>query len=305
MAKRIVILGATGFIGRALSRSLLEADYEVVALSRNKIKGKEILGEQIRIAEWDSKSAKGWEDLANGAYAIINLAGENLGSGRWTEKKKKAILESRLNAGKAVGMAVNLVQSKPKVVIQASAIGYYGSRSDEILNESSLPGKGFLSEIAKRWEESTKEIEPQVRRVTIRTGIVLGRGGGTLDRLAQLFRIFLGGHFGNGRQWFSWIHLDDEVEAIQFLLEREDLRGVFNLSAPEQLRMKDFCRILGEIMKRPSWLPIPGFALRLFLGEMAEEMLLSGQRVVPERLIEAGYRFVYPKPEPALKEILG
>jgi uncharacterized protein (TIGR01777 family) len=305
MTKRIVILGATGFIGRVLSRSLLEAGYEVVALSRNKIKAREILGEQIRVAEWDSKSVKGWKDLANGAYAIINLVGENLGTGRWTEKKKQAILESRLKAGRAVSMAVNLVQDKPKVIIQASAIGYYGSRSDEILNESSLSGEGFLSEVAKQWEDSTKEIELQVRRVIIRTGIVLGRSGGTLVRLAQLFRFFLGGYFGSGKQWFSWIHLDDEVKAIRFLMEREDLQGVFNLTSPEQLRMKDFCRLLGKTIKRPSWLPIPGFALRLFLGKMAEEMLLAGQRVVPNRLMKAEYKFIYPKAEEALKEIFG
>jgi len=305
MIKRIVILGATGFIGRALCRSLLEAGYEVVALSRNKIKGKEILGEKVKIVEWDSRSVKGWEDLANGAYAIINLAGENLSSGRWTEKRKVAILESRLNAGKAVVMAVNLVQNKPKVVIQASAIGYYGSRPDEVLDESSPPGEGFLSEVAKRWEDSTKEIEHQIRRIIIRTGIVLGRGGGVLSRLVPPFRFFVGGPPGSGKQWFSWIHLDDEVEAIRFLMEREDLQGVFNLTAPEQFIMKDFYHTLGKTMRRPSWLPIPGIVLRLLFGEMAEETILSGQRVFPKRLMEAGYRFIYPEAESALKEIFG
>jgi len=304
MKMRVIILGATGFIGRALCKFLMGAGYEVVALTRNKNRGREILGKGIEVVEWDSKSAEGWESHANGAYAIINLAGENLSSGKWTQKRKEAILESRLKAGKAVNMAIQLVQSKPKVVVQASAIGYYGSRSDEILNESSLSGEGFLPEVAKEWEDSTKEIEPKVRRIIIRTGLVLGRGGGVLSRLIRPFRFLLGGPPGSGKQWFSWIHLDDEVGAIRFLMEREDLQGVFNLTAPEQLMMKDFYRLLGKTMRRPSWLPIPGIVLRLLFGEMAQETILSGQRVVPKRLMEAGYKFSYPKAEEALEEIL-
>jgi uncharacterized protein (TIGR01777 family) len=304
MKKRIIILGATGFIGKALSRSLIEEGYEVVALSRSQNKGRKALGEHVKIVEWDSKSTKGWENYVEGAQAIVNLIGENLASGRWTQERRKSILESRLNAGKAVNMAIQLAQSKPKVVIQASAIGYYGSRSDEILDESSDPGEGFLSGVAVKWEDSTKEIEPLVRRVIIRTGLVLGQEGGVLSRLVQPFRFFLGGPPGSGKQWFSWIHLDDEVGAIRFLIEREDLQGAFNLTAPEQLMMKDFYHTLGKAMKRPSWLPIPGFVLRILFGEMAEETILSGQRAVPKRLMEAGYKFDYPKAEEALKEIL-
>jgi uncharacterized protein (TIGR01777 family) len=304
MKMRVIILGATGFIGRSLCKILVGAGYEVVALTRDKNKGREILGKGIEVVEWDSKSAEGWESHANGAYALVNLIGENLASGRWTQERKKSILESRLNAGKAVSMAIQLAQSKPKVVIQASAIGYYGSRSDEILDESSDPGEGFLSEVAVKWEDSTKEVEPQARRVIIRTSPVLGRGGGILTRLIRPFRFFLGGPVGSGKQWFSWIHLDDEVGAIRFLMERDDLQGVFNLTAPEQLMMKDFYHTLGKAMRRPSWLPMPGFVLRLFFGEMAEETILSGQRVVPKRLMEAGYKFIYPKAEEALKEIL-
>jgi len=301
---RVIILGATGFIGRTLSKLLMRAGYEVVALTRHKNRGREILGQGIEIVEWDSKSAEGWENQANGAYAIINLIGENLASGRWTQERKKSILESRLKAGKAVIMAIQSAQSKPKVVVQASAVGYYGSRSDEILDESSNPGEGFLAEVAVKWEDSTKEVEPQVRRVIIRTGPVLGRQGGILTRLRRPFRFFLGGPPGSGKQWFSWIHLDDEVGAIRFLLEREDLQGVFNLTAPEPLMIKDFYHTLGKAMRRPSWFPIPGFGLRLLFGEMAQETILSGQRVVPKRLMEAGYRFNYPQAVEALKEIL-
>ena len=300
---RVIILGATGFIGRSLCKILVGAGYEVVALTRDKNKGREILGKGIEVVEWDSKSAEGWESHANGAYALVNLIGENLASGRWTQERKKSILESRLNAGKAVSMAIQLAQSKPKVVIQASAIGYYSSRSDEILDESSEPGEGFLSEVAVKWEDSTKEVEPQVRRAIIRTSPVLGRSGGILTRLIRPFRFFLGGPVGSGKQWFPWIHLDDEVGAIRFLMEREDLQGAFNLTAPAQLMMKDFYHTLGKAMRRPSWLPIPGFVLRLLFGEMAQETILSEQRVVPKRLMEAGYKFIYPKAEEALKEI--
>ena len=300
---RVIILGATGFIGRTLSQSLVEEGYEVIALTRSQNRGREILGDQVKIVEWDGKSAEGWEKYVEGAYAIVNLIGENLASGRWTKERKKSILESRLKAGKAVSMAIQLAQSKPKVVIQASAIGYYGSRSDEILDESSDPGEGFLSEVTVKWEDSTKEIEPQVRRVIIRTGPVLGCEGGILSRLIRPFRFFVGGPPGSGKQWFSWIHLDDEVGAIRFLMEREDLQGVFNLTAPEQLMMKDFYHTLGKAMGRPSWLPVPGFVLRLLFGEMAQETILSGQKVVPMRLMKAGYEFVYPKAEAALEEI--
>jgi uncharacterized protein (TIGR01777 family) len=288
-----------------LCQSLVSDGYDVIALSRNKIRGKEILGEKVTVVEWDSRSAKGWESYANSAQAIINLAGENLSSGRWTRKKKQSILKSRLSAGRAVVEAVKLAKKKPKVVIQASAMGYYGPRLDEIIDESSSAGEGFLVDVAKQWEHSTKEIESMTRRVIVRTGVVLGRDGGALPRLAQPFRFFLGGPLGTGRQWFSWIHLEDEVRAIRFLMEKESAQGPFNLTAPEQLKMRDFCRILGKIMKRPCWIMVPGFALRILLGEMAKEMLLSGQRVVPKRLKEEGYKFVYPEARLALEELLG
>ena len=303
---RVIITGATGFIGKALCQELTEAGYEVVALSRNPETGTKILGEKVKVAQWDGKTAKGWGNLANGAYAVINLAGENISSGRWTEKRKKIILESRLNAGKAVVEAVKIAKEKPKVVIQASGIGYYGSHADEIVDEDFPPGKGFMPEVAQQWELSTKAVElVGVRHIIIRTGIVLGKDGGAFPRLALPFRLFFGGRLGNGEQWFSWIHLEDEVRAIRFLMEKEDLSGVFNLTAPGALKEKDFARILGDVMRRPSWFPVPGFVLRLLIGEMAEELLLTGQRIVPKRLLDAGVEFFYPEAEFALRDILG
>jgi len=303
---RIIVTGATGFIGKALCFRLIEEKYDVVALSRSKEKGEKIFGTDATVVEWDGRSPDVWQDYANGAYAIVNLAGENIGSGRWTPKRKQSILQSRLDGGRAVAEAVKFAEKKPMVVIQASAIGYYGSRGGEIIDESSSPGEGFLVDVVKKWEQSTKEVETQkIRRVIIRSGLVLGKEGGVFLRLVKPFRYFIGGHLGSGKQWFSWIHLEDEVKAILFLIEREDLSGVFNLTAPHQLIQKDFFYILGKIMKRPSWFPVPGFVLRLIFGEMAKDTLLSGQRVVPRRLIEAGYQFLYPQADLALNEILG
>lgn len=302
----VIVIGATGFIGKALCAHLAEKGYEIIALSRNPAKGEDILGTKAKVIQWDGQSSRGWLNHAQTALAIVNLAGENLASGRWTDEKKQAILQSRLDAGRAVVETIRLAQARPKVLVQASAIGFYGPRQDEVVDESFPSGEGFLSEVARRWESSTQEVEAKkVRRVIIRTGIVLGKEGGALPRLIKPFRFFAGGPLGNGKQWISWIYLEDEVRAILFLIEREDLSGVFNLTAPHPLPQTDFARILGKFLKRPSWLPVPGFLLRLLLGDMAEEMLLSGQRVAPARLLDAGFRFLYPEPEPALKDILG
>jgi len=304
-ARRTIVIGATGFIGKAFCCLLVEDDYEVVVLSRSLEKVKETFGDRVSGVKWDGKTSRGWEDSANRAFAIINLAGENLAQGRWTKKKKQSILESRLNAGQAVVEAVKSVPDKPKVLIQASAIGYYGSRQDEPLDEFSSPGEGFLSQVVQQWELSTQEVESlNVRRIICRSGLALGKEGGALPRLLLPFRFFVGGPLGRGKQWFSWIHLQDEVRAIRFLMERRDLSGVFNLASPNPLRQKDFSRILGKVMKRPSWLPLPAPLFRLFLGEKAKETLLSSQKVVPNRLLEAGFKFLFPDLELALREIL-
>lgn len=302
---KVIITGATGFIGRVLSRRLVEAGYDVVALSRDPESGRRLLGHDIEILEWDGRSAKGWGGQADGACAIINLAGEGIASGRWTEKKKQRIVKSRLDAGRALMDAITRAKSKPKAVIQSSGIGYYGSRGDESLDESSSAGKGFLPDLAREWEESTRGVETLgVRHVTIRTGIVLGSDGGALPRLLTPFRFFVGGPLGSGKQGFPWIHIADEIEAIRFLMESQELRGAFNLTAPEQISMKQFCRTLGRVMGRPSWFRVPGFLLRLLYGRMADEALLSGQKAIPQKLLAAGYRFRYPDAESALSQIL-
>lgn len=306
MSQTVIISGATGFIGTVLVKKLVARNYHVVVLSRNPGKAAAFNSSQVKVVAWDGRSANGWGHYADGAYGIINLAGENIAAGRWTPARKTAILQSRLAAGRAIVEAVTLSARKPRVVIQASGIGYYGNRGDTVLDETSSAGTGFLSDVAIQWEKSTEPVEALgVRRAIIRTGIVLGRGGGFLSRVLLPFKLFMGGCMGSGRQWLSWVHMEDEVSAICFLLEQDAAQGAFNLSSPQPLNAKDFFAEVGRALGRPSWLPVPGFALRMLLGEMAEELILSGQRALPARLLEAGYAFHYPSARGALNNILG
>ena len=241
MSQTVIISGATGFIGTVLVKKLVARNYHVVVLSRNPGKAAAFNSSQVKVVAWDGRSANGWGHYADGAYGIINLAGENIAAGRWTPARKTAILQSRLAAGRAIIEAVTLSARKPRVVIQASGIGYYGNRGDTVLDETSSAGTGFLSDVAIQWEKSTEPVEALgVRRAIIRTGIVLGRGGGFLSRVLLPFKLFMGGCMGSGRQWLSWVHMEDEVSAICFLLEQDAAQGAFNLSSPQPLSAKDF-----------------------------------------------------------------
>ncbi len=234
----------------------------------------------------------------------MNLAGDNIGSGRWTAGKKRAIRESRIDAGRAVTAAVSAARAKPEIVLQASAIGWYGDRGDEKLAEDSARGEGFLPSVAREWEDSTAEVEDLgVRRVIVRTGVVLGRGG-MLERAVFPFRLFAGGIPGGGRPWFSWIHLRDAVRAIRFVIERKDASGVYNLTSPAPVRAAEFYRRLGGTLHRPVWMPVPAFALKIAFGEMARELMLSGQLVLPERLLEAGFDLSFRASNRRLRKFL-
>ena len=277
----------------------------MVALSRDAEGARESIGNTAKVVQWDARTPTGWDHEADGAHAIINLAGENLASGRWNQARKSRILQSRLDTTKAIVEIVKSLHNKPKVVILASAIGYYGPRGDDQLDEAAAPGEGFLANVCRQAERFAEEIQGLgVRCAIIRSGVVLGRSGGALPRMILPFRLYLGGHLGSGRQWCSWISLDDEVAAIRFLMENENLQGVFNLTAPQPVTMKEFCHILGRVLNRPAWLNVPAFAAQLALGEMADEMLLSGQRVLPVRLPAAGFKFKYPDLEEALSDII-
>ncbi len=300
-----MITGATGFVGRVLSSRLIQAGYEVTALSRNPEKNSTLLPQNTRLIKWDGHSCDQWIDCISGATALINLAGENIGTGRWTRAKKQRVLQSRLNISKAIISAVEKADPKPKALIQASGIGYYGMRGEELLDEDSSLGTGFLAEVSTQWEQSIRPIEKHgVRLAIIRLAPVLGKNGGMITRLLPPFRFFLGCVPGSGRQWFSWIHLEDVVAIIQLLIENQDTSGIFNLTAPNPLHAKQFYRLLAKLMHRPAVLRIPAFALRLILGEMADELLMADQRAIPKKLLDKGYAFKYPTAESALTEIL-
>lgn len=312
---RVVLLGGSGFIGGALTALLLERGYDVVIATRDPSREPGLFRKaggqpaSLSYAQWDKASAKGWLDALDGAKACVNLVGENIAGGRWSPERKERILESRLNAGRLVCEAVDAVRVKPEVLIQASAVGVYGLHHDEPLTEDGpIPPSlrpSFLADVAKAWEASTLPVEAAgVRRAVARTGMVLGRGGGALEKMLPAFRMFAGGPLGDGKQWLSWIHLNDVAGALLHLIERESCRGVYNLTAPEPAPMQAFCSVLGKILHRPSWLPVPAFNLRLLLGEMADELLLNGQRVAPQRLLDAGYAFQFPKLEDALRDLL-
>jgi uncharacterized protein (TIGR01777 family) len=300
---RVVITGGTGLIGSAVARDLGGAGHEVVLLTRDPAKAPP-LPPNTRAVEWDGRTPAGWASLIDGDTAILNLAGENLGAGRWSKERKRRIRESRIESGQAVMAAIRQAAEKPRVLLQASAVGYYGPRGDEVVTESEPPGHDFVAGICLDWEHSTAEAEALgVRRAVLRSGIVLSKKGGALPRMALPFRLMAGGPLGSGLQWFPWIHIADEVGVIRFLLEREDARGPFNLTAPRPLTSRDFSRALGKALKRPSLAPAPSFALRLVLGEMAD-MLLTGQRAVPHRLLELGYAFRHPEALGALRDLL-
>jgi uncharacterized protein (TIGR01777 family) len=302
-AMKVVITGATGFIGRSLCKEL-HRDYEIVALSRNINSARKSIGDIAKVVQWDAKTADGWAEEADGALAIINLAGENLASGRWNNTRKSRILQSRLDAIGAIVETIKHLKNKPKVVVQTSAIGWYGLSLEESFDEDSPPGEGFLASVCRDIESSAKEFEKLgVRCVVIRTGVVLGRDGGAFIKIVKPFRLFLGGYLGSGKQWFSWIHLEDEVAAIKFLMENEHLKGVFNLTAPQPVTLKEFSRILGKEIHRPVWFNAPAFVARLVFGEMADEMLLSGQKVLPKRLLNTGFDFKYTNVKKALIDI--
>ena len=300
---RVVITGGTGLIGSALARELGAAGHDAVVLTRDLGKTGP-LPPGVRAAQWDGRTAEGWKTLLDGRTAIVHLAGDNIASGRWTAEKKRRIRDSRVVSGGAVLAAIREAKEKPRALLQGSAVGYYGPRGDEPVGENEPPGHDFLAGVCKEWEASTAEAEALgVRRAVLRTGVVLAREGGALPKMSMPFRLGIGGPVGNGRQGFPWIHLADEVGAIRFLLDREDARGPFNLTAPNPVTNRELSRSLGRVLVRPSLLPVPGLALRFAFGELADT-LLQGQRAVPSRLLELGYAFQYPEVEPALKSLL-
>jgi uncharacterized protein len=300
---RIIITGGTGLIGRQLAASLQQDKHEVIVLSRNPDRPTD-LPAGVRVAGWDGRSAAGWGQWADGAGAIVNLAGAGLADSRWSEQRKHEIVASRVDAGKAVVEAVQAAATKPAVVIQSSAVGYYGSRGGELLTEESQPGNDFLANVCIDWEKSSEAVEALgVRRAVIRTGIVLSAEGGALPKMLLPFKFFAGGKIGSGQQYFPWIHMADQVNAIRFLIDNPQASGPFNLAAPNPPTNATFVKAVGEAMGRPAAMPAPSFALKTAFGEMST-VLLDGQRAEPQHLLALGYRFRFTDLVAALKDVL-
>jgi uncharacterized protein (TIGR01777 family) len=239
----------------------------------------------------------------DGADGVIHLAGEPIAAKRWSDKQKERIRSSRILTTRALVEAIAKAKERPKFLLNGSAIGYYGAHGDETLTEEAHPGNDFLARLSIEWEkEATRAEEHGLRVIRLRTGIVLGKGGGALAKMLLPFKLFIGGPLGSGKQWMSWVHLEDEIGLIQLLIENPQARGAVNATAPNPVTMKEFCQTLGRALHRPSWAPVPAFVLRLMLGEMAE-MLLTGQRVLPEKALSLGYRFRYPDLREALRAL--
>ncbi|MEM7481336.1 MAG: TIGR01777 family oxidoreductase [Acidobacteriota bacterium] len=301
---RVLISGGSGMIGRALTAMLAEGDWEVVVLSRSpeKVAG---LPAGARAVGWDGRTAEGWGELVDGAAGIVNLAGRNIAGGRWTAAEKERLRSSRLEPSRAIVEAIRAAATKPSFLMQASAVGFYGGDTgDALITEESPPGDDFLAELSVEWEASTEPVEALgVRRVLLRTGIVLSLEGGALPKMAMPFRFGVGGSLGDGEQYMPWIHLNDEAEAIRFLMEHPEAAGPFNLSAPKPVTNDELSRVLARVLHRPNLLRVPAFALKLAMGEMSR-LLLGGQRAVPRALEDLDFPFRFSDLESALENLL-
>jgi uncharacterized protein (TIGR01777 family) len=295
----VFITGATGLIGRSLCEALRRRGDEVTALSRRP--GAELPG-GVRLVEGDPAVAGRWIEALGTADAVVHLAGEPVAGGRWTAARKARIAASRLDSTKLVAEAV--ATRGPGVLVQGSAVGFYGDRGDQPLDETAAPGNGFLAGLSERWEAAAAPASARARVVLVRTGLVLARQGGALPALTRPFRFFAGGPLGDGRAWQPWIHLADEIGLLLLALDDPRARGPINAVAPEPVRQADLARTLAGLLSRPNLLAVPAAALRLAVGEMAE-MLLASQRVVPAGAQALGYRYRFPALEPALRDLLG
>jgi uncharacterized protein (TIGR01777 family) len=291
-----LVTGGTGFIGASLVQSLLREGHRVTILTRQTIGDTE-----------NSRYVDSLESISEDAVfaAVINLAGESLADRRWTSHYKQKIRDSRFGTTKALVALLQRLQEKPAVMLSASAIGYYGHQGDDPLSEDSEVVPGFAQHLCHQWESLACDAEALgIRVCRLRLGVVLDRGGGAMDQMRRPFDFGLANWMGTGQQWLSWVHRQDVIRAIQFLLDREDLSGAFNVTAPEPVTSRGFCKAMKQHKRTLVTLPVPGFALRLMVGEMAEELLLNGQRVVPTALQKAGFEFQYPQLEMALENIL-
>jgi uncharacterized protein (TIGR01777 family) len=293
----VLISGVTGLVGGALTRELMAAGHRVTGLSRARGTGN---------IHWNPETGELEATQLEGFDAVVHLAGESIASGRWTAAKKANILESRVRGTRLLADALAKLQRRPRVFVIASAIGYYGHRPGEELNEASASGEGFLAEVCRQWEAAADTSrEAGIRTIHTRFGMVLSPEGGALQPLLLTARLGLAGPIGDGRQIWSWVALDDVAGALVHVLTSPDLEGAVNVVAPKPVPQREFAAVFGRVLKRPAFMPLPAFAARLVLGEMADELLLPSQDVRPAKLAASGYRFRFPELEPALHAILG
>ncbi|MFC1513410.1 TIGR01777 family oxidoreductase [candidate division KSB1 bacterium] len=302
-----LIAGATGTIGRTLCPYLLNNDFRIFVLTRNKVYAESTLDKDIKIIEWTLNSNDDWWKECGEIDVVINLAGASIGEKRWTKKQKDIILSSRINATRILVSAIKEKRINPSLFINSSAIGYYGydnNNPDYLFNEQDGPGTGFLSEVCEKWENEALKADTSFSRIVIhRFGVVLSSNGGTLQKMIPPVKYYAGGIFGSGDQWMSWIHIEDLHEIIRFTIENHNISGTYNAVSPNPTNNKIFVNTLGEILKRPVYFRIPRYLMELALGNMAE-LIFESQKVEPKRLLEAGFRFKFPDLKEALKSLL-
>jgi uncharacterized protein (TIGR01777 family) len=295
---KILIGGSHGLVGTALIKSLEAEGHEIFRLVRHAPTSKTEV-------EWSPDRYSIALARIEGFDAVVNLAGESIAEGRWTDEKKRRIRESRVKGTKLLGDALANLTVPPKTFVCASAIGYYGNRGDELLTETSAPGDDFLAKVCADWEEATAlATEKGIRVVNARFGVILDTNGGALKKMLPPFRMGVGGRIGSGKQWMSWIALDDVIGGIKFALANESVKGPVNFVSPNPVTNAEFTKTLGKVLSRPTIFPIPAFAIKLMFGEMGEALLLGGQRVAPARLAGGGFEFSYPQLEAALGHML-
>lgn len=302
---RILVSGSTGFLGTSLIEALERDGHSVARLTRPEGGRPGAKGQQGLAIRWDPVNGQLEAAAAEGADALVHLAGASIAGGRWSRARKNLLRTSRIDATRQLMGALSRLQRPPRVILAASAIGYYGDRGDETLTESSSPGNDFLATLCREWEaEASRGKEFGARVVMLRFGIVLAVHGGALPRMLLPFKLGVGGRLGSGRQWMSWITLTEAIEIVRFALASAAFSGPVNTVTPQPVTNKEFTRILARVLHRPAVFPAPAFALRLALGEMADALLLSSQRVAPAKLQQAGYRFAHPDLGAALYEVL-
>jgi len=304
-SKRVIVTGATGLIGKAVCKGLQDRGYDVVVFSRDPESARGKVPGATGYVPWQPEEQGAWAAQVEGAWAIINLAGASVAGQRWNDEYKRQIRDSRVIGTRGLVRAIEAAREKPQVLINGSAIGYYGARDSTPLDESAAPGNDFLADVVRDWEaEAVKAEALGVRTALIRTGVVLDKREGALALQKLPFQFFVGGPMLPGTQWVSWIHLADEVGIILFALEQEEVRGPINATGPAPQTNRDFSAALGRTLGRPSWFPIPGFALKVVLGEFADTVV-TGQRVIPKKALESGYEFRFAASEAALRAALG